>query len=336
MQAQAESKEGSSYPRLRENIWHLEPESDTAILITSRANYEVDRNDALKFFQMRSYCTGRNSIDEIARKSGLPVQEVQGVLAALTEVGVVRPQDAPELSPVEVRQTLMKVCNLWSEELRIAYIGNEFLTGQLPKTVLLGWLVEMYHYINDFPLAIEHGARHATGKLREVLVRYAQQETGHQHFVTRTLVNLGVKREEVVTATPLLATRTVGLLMRELFELCPAATLMLAALVEAQEFDPEQSKAFRDRLQEVYGVAPETFDPFFEHQEIDVKMRHAELFADHADLVAITDRAVLDQVVNKLHDLKHAFELQSLEIKSYYGQLDGKYFPRQPIEYAAL
>jgi hypothetical protein len=70
-----------------------------------------------------------------------------------------------------------------------------------------------------------------------VLRRYADEERGHEGFVLQTLVNLGMSRVEVTTSIPLLSTRLVGFLMRELFELEPASTLMVAAVIEAQEFD---------------------------------------------------------------------------------------------------
>jgi hypothetical protein len=326
------------HPSLRENIWHIDLDTETAMLITSEASYEVPRDDALRFLRMRSHCTGWNSPQEIARKSGLAVEEVDSILGALREVGVVDNGERAraELAPDDVARTLIKICRIWSDELRLGYVGNEVIAGHLPKNALLGWLVEMYHYIKDFPFAIEHATRFAQGPLRDVLTTYANQEKGHEVFVLRTLRNLGVKPEEVETATPLLSTRTVAFLMRELFELEPAATLLMAALVEAQEFDEAQGRAFRQRLLELYDIPLESFQPFFEHQQIDVNMGHAELLEKNVALVQIGDRGRLDQVINKLHDLKHAFELQTLEIKSYYGTLDGKYFPRQAMRYAAL
>ena len=91
-----------------------------------------------------------------------------------------------------------------------------------------------------------------------------------------------------------------------------------------------------DLAQELYGLPLNTFDPFFEHQKIDAGMGHAELFEDNAELFEVSDPQRLDRLVNRLHDLKHAFELQSLEIKSYYTKLEGKYFPRQPMLFSSL
>lgn len=329
----------SMYPKLRENIWHISSRSDTALLITSRASFEVDRQDVLKFLRMRSYCTGVHSVDEIATKSGLSVDDVNTILASLREAEVLCPPAGVSEPPSidDVRRTLAKITSIWSDELRTGYIGNHFTKGDLSKTALQGWLVEMYHYIKDFPWAIEHGANHTPpGKLKDVLLRYADQEKSHEEFVIKTLVNLGLKREEVKASTPLVSTRAISLLMREMVEKEPASVLLMAALVEAQEFREDSIEGFKERMRELYGVPLDTFNPFFEHQKIDVGMGHAELFDDNSELFDITDSQRLDAIVNRLHDLKHAFELQSLEIETYYSKLDGKYFPRQPMLFSSL
>ncbi len=325
-------------PRLRENLWHLDPEAGRALLITPEATFAVELPEAERFLRMRSFCTGYHSVEEIARRSGLPVEEVRSTLESLDTARVLyAPPSAEEpLAPEEARQALLRVCQLWSEELRRSYVGNELAQGALPRTVLLGWLLEMYHYVRDFPDAISRAAGRAQGRLKEVLTRYAAQERGHEIFLVRTLMNLGLTREEIEGSTPLVSTRLVGLLMRDLFELEPASALLVAALVEAQEFNEAQIQAFQERMGELYGLSEGALGPLFEHQRVDVEMGHAELLAEHLELLELHERGRLDRVVNGLHDLKHAFDLQGLEIKDYYGALEGKYFPRQPMSFGAL
>jgi hypothetical protein len=89
-------------------------------------------------------------------------------------------------------------------------------------------------------------------------------------------------------------------------------------------------------MHELYDLPLDTFNPFFEHQKIDVGMGHAELLENNIELFDVTDPKRLDNIVNRLHDLKHAFELQTDEVKSYYAKLDGKYFPRQPMLFSSL
>ena len=339
MHAPDTSSHGLKYPKLRENIWHIGSKSDTALLVTTRASFEVDREDALKFIRIRSYCTGVHSVEDIASKSGVPIKDVNSILASLREAEVLCPPSGERETPSldEIRKTLMTITNIWSDELRRAYIGNDFVKGGLSRTALAGWLVEMYHYIKDFPWAIEHGANHApSGKLKNVLLNYANQEKNHEEFVVKTLVNLGLKREEVKTSGPLVSTRAVSLLMREMFAEEPVSVLLMAALVEAQEFREDGIQSFKTRMHELYDLSMDTFNPFFEHQKIDVGMGHAELLENNIELFDVTDPKRLDNIVNRLHDLKHAFELQTDEIKSYYSKLDGKYFPRQPMLFTSL
>ncbi|MDY7048820.1 MAG: iron-containing redox enzyme family protein [Microcystis panniformis WG22] len=327
-----------AYPRLKENIWHIDARDETALLITSQGEYEVSTKDALRFLEMRTYCTGHYSVEEIAQKSGLSPEDVTDILDSLDQIGVLRPTSEPEgkLDIEYVRNALKKGCEIWSGELSDTYIGNEFAEGNLPKTVLIGWQLEMYHYVKDFPHAIDHGAKRATGKLKEVLLKYADEERGHEEFVVQTLQNLGLSRQEIETSIPLVSTRTISFLMRELYELAPASVLMIAAVVEAHDFDEEGIQLFKEKLDRDYHIGVQTFDPFFEHQKVDWSLNHADLLAANIDLIEIDDVATLDQIVNKIHDLKHAFDLQGLEIKAYYTNLDGKYLPRQPVDFNSI
>lgn len=327
------------FPKLRENVWHIDPQQESALLITSHAKFEVPTVPALQFLKMRTYCTGHNTLDMIAEKSGLSLTDVNILLGSLEPASIVYTAGAPteEKLPQEyIRDVLLRACHIWSDELRISYIGNEFAGGQLPKSVLIGWLLEMYHYIKDFPKAIEHAAHHAKGRLKEVLTKYAEEEKGHEEFVLKTLVNLGLSRTEVETSIPLLSTRLVGFLMRELFELEPSSALMVAAVIEAQEFDEEKIDDFKIRLSNYYGLDPRVFEPYFKHQQIDVGLGHAELLESHLGLIDIDEQPILDQVINKLHDLKHAFDLQGIEIKHYYATLNGKYLPRQAVKFESI
>lgn len=326
------------YPRLRENVWHIDPNGAGAVLMTTHQSYTVPVLPATAFLKMRSYCTGHHSVSEIAEKSGLSIEDVNALLRSLEPAGIlVSPGvDAVDLTAEDVRDRFSRLITLWSHELRVSYIGNEFTTGKLPKAALVGWLLEMYHYIADFPGAIAHAALHASGELRAVLTKYAEQERGHESFILATLEKTGLSRGEVASSKPMLATRLIAFLMRELFEIAPWAVLPVAAMLEAQEVEDHRIEAFKANLCERYDLPTDAFDPYFRHQQIDVGMGHAEMLANHGNLIEIPDRGTLDDVTNKIHDLKHAFELQSLEIKTYYEELNGRYVPRQRVTFDAI
>jgi len=167
-------------------------------------------------------------------------------------------------------------------------------------------------------------------------VEHSLASGGHEEFVLRTLENLGVRREEIESSAPFVSTRSVAMLMRDIYQRCPAAVLIVAAMVEAQDFNDEQIDAFRNKLAEHYGIDPAAFEPYFRHQQIDVGFGHAQLLERNRHLIDVTDAAVLDRLVNDLHDLKHAFDLQGLELKDYFAAPEGRYLPRQRVSFASL
>ena len=169
-----------------------------------------------------------------------------------------------------------------------------------------------------------------------VSAQYVAEETGHEDFVLQALLNLGLSELEVVESRPLVSTRLIGFLLRELFELEPASVLLVAAVVEAQDIPASRLDEFQSRIASRYALPERALAPYFQHQMIDASLGHSQLLSDNITLFQVTDIAILNQIVDKLHDLKHAFELQSKEIKMYYGDLAGKYFPRQAVTFTAL
>jgi hypothetical protein len=333
-------RQALEFPRLRENIWHIAEDEPLAYVETLTGVFEVPTSQAVSFLKVRSHCTGLNSIAEIAARSGVCAADIRSMVLNLFAADLLLPSldspPQPEDSLDSIRLKLRSIGEVWGKELTRDYVANKLLTDNLPKEVLVGWLLEMYHYVRDFPEAIEHGAQAAAGPLRKLFLRYASEERGHEEFVLRALVNLGLKRSEVEASTPLVSTRLVGLLMRELFELEPATVLLVAAIIEAHEIPEAQLNGFQRQLESRYDLPKDTLGPYFEHQFIDVALGHSKLLEDNMDLFSVRDPKLLDAVVNKIHDLKHAFELQSQEIQSYYGNLGGMYLPRQPLTFSSL
>jgi len=325
-------------PKLKENIWRIDNENQLATLITSSQAFDVPFNPALAFLKIRPLCTGHHSLESIAQQSALSEKSVQDLLRSLQPSGIIISLKDNQHNDDEVkrRENIVNIIAAWSTELAASYIGNELGQGQLSKTVLVGWLLEMYHYIKDFPKAIHVAAQHAPILLRPVYEQYCTEETGHEIFVLNTLLRLGLSQAEVESSAPLVSTRSINLLMKELFTKEPIALLIVAALIEAQEFNSEAINDFKRSLVDYYGVTGDALDSYFEHQEIDVRLGHADLLASHIQWLDHLNGVALDAVLDGVHDIKHAFDLQSLEIKHYYGSSQGQYIPRQTINYTAI
>jgi hypothetical protein len=331
-----------NFPKLRENVWHIAENAnpdDPTYLITVSGQYELPAIYAKNFLKIRPFCTGHHSIKSISAKTDVSIEEIFAFINIFSDIGLLSCEASPQacLDSAKVRETLMQIVKIWANELHSVYIANELALEGHSKTVLVGWLLEMYHYVRDFPAALRVGADRAQGELKDILSRYASEEESHEEFVLQTLINLGLKEAEVKASAPLVSTRCIGLLLRELLEFEPEATLLAAALLEAADFDEENIMNYKKRLSLLYDIPDNALDPYFAHQKIDYELGHQRLLVDNLDSIRITDLQRLDETVNKLHDLKHAFELQSLEIKSYYGEpLNGRYIPRQQMLYMSV
>ena len=88
-------------------------------------------------------------------------------------------------------------------------------------------------------------------------------------------------------------------------------------------------------LYETHGFPIDMLNPFFDHVEIDSKLGHHQLLQNNINLLEEINPLHLHDVVNKLHDIKHAFDLQKLEIKDYYDKT-GNYLPRQYVDFFAI
>jgi len=322
---------------LRENIWYIFPAEGTAQLLTPEADFEVGADEALEFLRMRSYCTGHASLEDIARRSGVPLAKVEEVLASLEDVQIVFGGDerAPMLPWARNHEILSAACLLWRDELRFTRIENRLLGEGLAREILVGWLVERYHHARDFTAMFETAAVGAGGELSDFLASMAEQLRGHEEYFVQALENLGLTRAEVQTSNPLLSTRLIAFLMTELVEIEPWSALMIAALLEPGE--PTSVDHERTLLRAHYGLDPGVFAPLHEQRRAAIEIGYGQLLAQTPQLGPVVPTpSLLDTLVNKVHELRHAFDFQGQELESYFGRLEGKYLPKQPLDFPSM
>lgn len=325
-------------PKFRHNLWtSYEDNPAITILSFSQGEYEVPTSAANKFIKIRSYCTGYNDVADIAEKSRLSVAEVLSIIQPLIDIDMLHRsfKSCHELSHEIVLATLMDAARIWGEQLADTSISREIFLGKTSKNVLLGWLLETYHYVKEFPQALDIAASAASGELKTVLEQYAKQERGHEEFIAKCLVKAGLSHKEIAESIPLVSTRLINLLLKEIFGLEPLSALVIASIVEASEFDDDNASFVAREIAMKHQLPVDLFDTFLQHIAIDDKFGHQKLFNKHKNLFMHIDKSTLHDIVNKTHDIKHAFDVQKLEIKEYYDKL-GNYFPRQRVDFFAI
>ena len=334
-----ENKCFKSNPKLRHNLWTVyEDNPEITIMTFSQGDFEIPTKEANKFIQIRSYCTGFNTIDEIAEKSNLSSKEVKSLIDPLIDVNVLHLPFKPlqELTDEQITSTLLDATRIWGEQLADTSISREIFLGRTSKNVLLGWLLETYHYVKDFPEALLVASNWVNNeKLKSVITKYAHQEKGHEEFIAKCLIKAGLSREEIEESIPLVSTRSINFLLKEIFALEPITALLVASIIEASEFDEESASDVAKNVALKHNLPEDLFDSFLHHINVDNDFGHQRLFIENLEFIKEIDRNKLHDIVNKIHDIKHAFDLQKLEIKDYYEKA-GNYFPRQKVDFFAI
>ena len=326
------------YPKFRHNLWlRSEDCPELTYLTVSNGVYEVPSEQADKFLSIRSYCTGYNTVEEISRRSGVCVEEIKQIVAPFQEAHITHPRirKIDLLSEKNVEKALLTLSELFGEHLAETNITLDILSGKLKKEAVLGWLCETYHYIKFFPDTLRIALTHAKGKMRKIIEKYAQQEDGHESFILKTLTAIGFSKEEIEKSVPLVSTKTIKFILEDLFSYEPASVFIVASIIESAQYDDFSRRKFAKTMQKIYEFPLKMWDPFFKHIEIDSEFQHQQLLRENIFFVRKINKNKLNDMVNKLHDLKHAFDLQKLEIINHYSNL-GSYIPRQFVNFFSI
>ena len=331
-------KDFAEFPKFRHNLWTtFADQPSTTYLTVSHGTYEVPTIEAQQFLQFRGGCTGHHTIEGIAERAEMDTGNIRKIVDSLVDADILHREytDFDKLSRETIIDTVFSACRIWSEQLAETGIAVDIQSGLVAKNVVVGWLLEQYHYIKEFPSCLDVAANSGSGPLRDILLEYANQERGHENFVLECLVNLGISRPEVENSVPLTTTRLIGFLTREMYARAPFAALLVASIVEACDLDETEASFFCREVGGHYGFPPEALQPLIDHMMIDDKLGHSSLARRHADLINFESEAQLHGVINQLHDIKHAFDAQKMEIKQYYSQT-GNYLPRQYLDFFAI
>ncbi|MDO6708359.1 hypothetical protein [Photobacterium sp. 1_MG-2023] len=322
-------------PKFIHNLWtHFEDNPDVYLLRTSKGYFEVDKNDSELFLKFRGLCTGHNSQSEISDKTGIPLDKISDIIKSLEEIECLRIESDINLITDDIIYDKMKTaCEMWAEQLEDSHLFNDVIHGNHDINILKGLLLETYHYIKDFPDCIK-AARDNTSnnRLKEKLDIYYNQEKGHEVFILSCLEKLGLSSEEVTTSIPLVSTQSLLNLIKDLFVKYPYSVALVARVIEADEYNEDIAIEIRNALENNLKIDRNCLDGLIEHMAIDYSLGHSNLIDEHHEFIKVSNIEDAHIILNRIHDIKHSFDIQKLEILDYYGHT-GNYIPRQRVDF---
>lgn len=327
------------YPTLRHSVITSNEDAGTIFVICSGECFEikVEAGEQKYFLQLVKYFDGRHSIEQIIEKTGIEKEDLIDTIEVLSSMNLFKTENS--VSNIEKSQffdKFEKAALMWSRQLNTHRLYKGLEQQQFPKDVLIGMILETYHYVASAPKHSATAIAHCNDKrLENILTHFFVDEYNHARLLLKTLENLGLSREQVINSKPLAGTQY---LINTLCDLGRRHTLCYfggTALFEGRADDFDQSKDSLEKICSNYGIDPSAVEPMVDHLRGDIVANHRGLLEEALDNVTHLEASIAQSIVNSCHELTEAFNFFSENIITYYSSASAS-IPRQPVDYFAL
>lgn len=333
------TKTNLEYPRLRHCTFVIRNDKESIFMVFGKDYYEVSKSegDYKMFMSLKRYMDGRHSIKQISENTGVREEDVREIIESLNDLGLFRQEEKIDKIKTDVFLKAIKdIAIMWSRQIGYHRLYAELERNELPKEVFIGLFIETYHYVASAPKHIATAISHCNDKnLEKILVDYFIDEHNHAGLLAETLENLGVSRKVLETANPGIGTTSMINMLCDIGRNSSLAYIATTALFEARQDDFEPAKKSFEKICTQFGFKAEAIQPFLEHMRGDIEAGHESLLEE-----ALKDREYITakeahEIVNFVHDVKHAFDQFHDQIIAYYND-NASYIPRLYVDYFSL
>jgi hypothetical protein len=263
---------------------------------------------------------GSRDLQAIASSLDWPVQRVSTLATAMYARGLIEDATLHDVDVLLAQEHLVA----WGRTVRARMSAEVNLLGQQPqRRLLLGSLVETYHYVSSASLHIGAAVAHAPSRrTRDGLSKLFTDEWKHGHDLRRGLLAAGLSDALLEASEPLPETRAV---IHYLYTL--ASTDLLAyGICAAINESPRSDTAIKAQWDSLAGLGllpSEAITPFRGHEIEDEASGHASIselvFCEHANVSGAQQRRIRGHVVSFIETQRACYEA----LKDYYGPDDG-------------
>ncbi len=326
-------------PQLRHCTFFV-PSSGTTLMIVGDQHFEIEQqgSDFKSFLNLKRYLDGRHTIEDIAGITGVSADDTLEIVNAFAEQGLLRAEvDGLDVIPTTAfLKQIDKSTGMWAEQIGYHRLWSGLENLDYRKEVFLGLILETYHYINSASRHISTAIAHCTDpKWKHLLSEYLSEEYNHAWMARDSLVRMGLTKQEVENAHPLIGTWS---LVNNLCEIARQDTLGYLActkLFEARGVESLDGARTLQRLATAYGYPEDCLEPLVSHVEEDVSANHTGLLEEALEEAGDIPAARAHHAVNNLHDLKHSYDQYADNIILYYSDISN-YIPRLKVDYFSL
>jgi len=329
----------TEFPRLRHCTFRWESNATPMTMIVGREHFELSEKEGERntFLNVKRYFDGRHSIGTIAEITGVSAEAVRAIAVQFDELGLLRTAEPMDSIPADVfAKQIDQSCEMWARQIGYHRLFSGLQNGELRKEVFLGTILETYHYVKSAPKHIGTAVAHCANPAFEPLLsQYFTEEWNHAQLILASLVRMGLPREWVEDAHPIIGTWSLVNNLCEIARQDTLAYLACTALFEAKDDDFADSAEGLRRTAVRHGFPADCADPIIGHAEMDIAAGHVSLLGQALQHVPFVTAEQAHRAVNNLHDVKHSFDQFHDQIIQYYTDI-ANYIPRVKVDYFSL
>lgn len=327
------------FPRLRHFTMLATSEEDPLSIIVGTEHFELKEllGGRNKFLEVKSYFDGRHSINQISSLTGVNENDILQMTLQFQELGILRTEKKSDTIPVnEFISRVNESCIMWQRQVGFHRLFSLLETKNVRKQVFVGFILETYHYVNSaakhIGTAVTHCQRPGWQKL---LTDYFVDEFEHGELYLKSLEKMGLNRDEVISAHPIIGTMSLINMLCEIGRTSSLGYIACTSLFEANKDDFEKAKQKMEAIGDSYGFSPEILSDVISHMEQDIQMNHISLLSQALEGQSVISSEDAHIAVNCLHDLKHSYDQFHDQILQYYTDISN-YIPRLKVDYFSL
>lgn len=327
-------------PRLRHCTMIKKQDSSSITIVVGDDYYELttDSDSLESLLRLKSFLDGRRTISEIANIRNLETREVLDIVEQFDNLGLLRTSnDIDTTIPAgNYIKQISSTATMWAKQIGYHKLFSKLNNGTASRQLLIGLLIESYHYVKSASRHISTAISHASDdKSRQILTKYLVEEHAHSELFERGLARAGISRNDLRSSHPTIGTISLVNMLCDIGRESTLAYLSCTSLFEARAATADQAEAEFRNICNSYDLPVETTNAFISHFKIDLAADHTSLLSEYLedDQIIYTNSAHC--AVNYMHDLKHAFDQFHDQIILYYEDISN-YIPRPKVDYFCL
>ena len=292
------------------------------------------RDDVLT---VKRYLDGRHTVQEVAERSGVDVESVQDIVDTFAEFGLLSvPQPIDRVPGAVFVKQVENACRMWGQQIGFHPLFSGVENGQLRPEVLLGLVIETYHYIKSAARHISTAIAYCRDdRLIPLLSQHFADEWDHARHLISGIEAMGVPAAHLATAHPIIGSWSLANNLCEIARQDTLSYIACTSLFEARAEDYEAGAEGLRAAASQAGFPAEAVEPLLTHMRLDVEAGHAGLLQEAIDIIGDVRAEDAHRVVNNVHDLKHSLDQFHDQILHFYSDISN-HIPRSKMDFFLL